>query len=245
MVRKAGLIVNDGKELAVQTATSVQKKLEKSNFEVVRVSSSGGMVGFANPDQHVRPLGYTNCVPEGFDSLMEFAIVLGGDGTVLSAARQTAPAKIPILTINTGHLGFLAEAYLSNLDEAIDKIMNDPILMGIAILISVLVLYSVLKKLFKFLAILMLQFSKFVEVSFFLIINSLATFLYKSPVSKCTKPYFLANFLAKVPLPEAAVPSIAIFIIKLSFLVLNNNYLPILTNSINTYLVLIHYGKLI
>ena len=77
LVRKAGLIVNDGKELAVQTASSVEKKLEKSNFEVVRVSSSGGMVGFANPDQHVRPLGYTNCVPEGFDSSMEFAIVLG------------------------------------------------------------------------------------------------------------------------------------------------------------------------
>ena len=123
MVRKAGLIVNDGKELAVQTASSVQKKLENSNYEVVRVSSSGGMVGFANPDQHVRPLGYMNCVPEGFNSSMEFAIVLGGDGTVLSAARQTAPAKIPILTINTGHLGFLAEAYLSNLDEAIDKII--------------------------------------------------------------------------------------------------------------------------
>ena len=124
MVRKAGLIVNDGKELAVQTATSVQKKLEKSNFEVVRVSSSGGMVGFANPDQHVRPLGYSNCVPEGFDSSIEFAIVLGGDGTVLSAARQTAPAKIPILTINTGHLGFLAEAYLSNLDDAIEKLIS-------------------------------------------------------------------------------------------------------------------------
>ena len=123
MVRKAGLIVNDGKELAVQTASSVEKKLEQSNYQVVRVSSSGGMVGFANPDQHVRPLAYTNCVPEGFDSSMEFAIVLGGDGTVLSAARQTAPAKIPILTINTGHLGFLAEAYLSNLDEAIDKII--------------------------------------------------------------------------------------------------------------------------
>ena len=37
------------------------------------------MVGFANPDQHVRPLGYSNCVPEGFDSSIEFAIVLGGD----------------------------------------------------------------------------------------------------------------------------------------------------------------------
>ena len=57
----------------------LSKKIGKSNYEVVRVSSSGGMVGFANPDQHVRPLGYMNCVPDGFDSLMEFAIVLGGD----------------------------------------------------------------------------------------------------------------------------------------------------------------------
>ena len=103
MVRKAGLIVKDGKELAVHTASSVQKKLEKSNYEVIRVSSSGGMVGFANPDQHVRPLGYTNCVPEGFDSSMEFAIVLGGDGTVLSAARQTAPVSYTHLTLPTSY----------------------------------------------------------------------------------------------------------------------------------------------
>jgi len=124
LVRKAGLIVNDGKDLAVKTAISVQKKLESSNYKVVRVSSSGGMVGFANPDQHVRPLGYTNCVPDGFNSSIDFAIVLGGDGTVLSAARQTAPKKIPILTINTGHLGFLAEAYLSNLENALDKLIQ-------------------------------------------------------------------------------------------------------------------------
>ena len=48
-MRKAGLIVNDGKELAVKTAISVQQKLENSNYEVVRVSSSGGVVGFAKP----------------------------------------------------------------------------------------------------------------------------------------------------------------------------------------------------
>ncbi len=123
-MRRAGLIVNDAKELAVKTAISVQIKLENSGYEVVRVSSSGGMVGFANPDQHMRPLGYSNCVPEVFNSPIEFAIVLGGDGTVLSAARQTAPVNIPILTINTGHLGFLAEAYLANLEDAIDKLIE-------------------------------------------------------------------------------------------------------------------------
>ncbi len=37
--------------------------------------------------------------------------------------------------------------------DILDKIINDPIFMGIAILIALLVLYSILKKLFKFLAI--------------------------------------------------------------------------------------------
>ena len=119
-----GLIVNDGKELAVETALTLQLRLEQAGIEVVRASSSGGMVGFANPDQHLRLLGYNACVPEGFDASMALAIVLGGDGTVLSAARQTAPVQVPILTINTGHLGFLAEAYLADLDRVIEQVVN-------------------------------------------------------------------------------------------------------------------------
>ena len=119
-----GLIVNDGKELAVETALTLQSRLEQAGIEVVRASSSGGMVGFANPDQHLRLLGYNACVPEGFDASMALAIVLGGDGTVLSAARQTAPVQVPILTINTGHLGFLAEAYLADLDRVLEQVVN-------------------------------------------------------------------------------------------------------------------------
>ncbi|MDP6833671.1 MAG: NAD(+) kinase [Prochlorococcaceae cyanobacterium ETNP1_MAG_9] len=121
---RVGLIVNDGKDLALKSALKIQQTLEKAGHKVVRVSSSGGMVGFANPDQHMRMLGYNACVPEGFDSSMAFAIVLGGDGTVLSAARQTAPVQVPILTINTGHMGFLAEAYLSDLDIALEQVLS-------------------------------------------------------------------------------------------------------------------------
>ncbi len=122
-VPRLGLIFNDGKELSLKTALSIQKRLENSAYELVTASSSGGMVGFATPDKHMRTLGYNACVPEGFDSSMKLAIVLGGDGTVLSAARQTAPIGVPILTINTGHLGFLAETYLPDLDRAIQQVL--------------------------------------------------------------------------------------------------------------------------
>jgi NAD+ kinase len=122
-VPRVGLIVNDGKDLAVSTADAIEGRLADHGYEVLRVSSSGGMVGFANPDQHLRTRGYSACVPPGFSEELELAIVLGGDGTVLSAARQTAPVGVPILTINTGHLGFLAEAYLQQLDQALEQVL--------------------------------------------------------------------------------------------------------------------------
>ncbi len=118
-----GLIVNDGKDLALSTADAIEARFAAAGYEVRRVSSAGGMVGFANPDQHLRTLGHTACVPASFRRDMALAVVLGGDGTVLSAARQTAPIEVPILTINTGHLGFLAETYLPKLDAALEQVI--------------------------------------------------------------------------------------------------------------------------
>ena len=45
----------------------------------------------------------------------EFVLVLGGDGTMLAAARALAEAKIPVLGVNLGTLGFLTEVSLSEI----------------------------------------------------------------------------------------------------------------------------------
>jgi NAD+ kinase len=123
-VPRVGLIVNDGKSLADTTADTIEARFRAAGHGVVRVSSSGGMVGFANPDQHLRTQGHRACVPASFAEDLKLAIVLGGDGTVLSAARMTAPIGVPILTINTGHLGFLTEAYLEQLDTALEQLLT-------------------------------------------------------------------------------------------------------------------------
>ncbi len=51
------------------------------------------------------------------------AIVIGGDGTMLQAARDLANTKMPILGINLGMLGYLAEVSLSDAEAAIDKVL--------------------------------------------------------------------------------------------------------------------------
>jgi NAD+ kinase len=44
-------------------------------------------------------------------------IVLGGDGTLLESARRSAPFGTPVMGINLGHLGYMAELELGELDE--------------------------------------------------------------------------------------------------------------------------------
>ncbi len=57
-------------------------------------------------------------------SQAECILILGGDGTVLQAAKETAGRNIPLLGINLGTLGYLAEIEVNSLEEALDKLLE-------------------------------------------------------------------------------------------------------------------------
>jgi NAD+ kinase len=64
-------------------------------------------------------------VPAGPDAAWgaELIIVLGGDGSLLRAAEFSRPAGVPLIGVNLGHVGFLAEAEPDGLTETVDRLV--------------------------------------------------------------------------------------------------------------------------
>lgn len=121
---KIGIVYNDAKPVACRTTEALKESLTSRGCEVYVATGLRGILGQANLTQPPIYHPLDPLTPLGFDSEMEFAIILGGDGTVLSAARLLAPQKIPMLTVNTGHMGFLTEVYINQLDTALDQVLT-------------------------------------------------------------------------------------------------------------------------
>ena len=93
--RKAILVINATRPEAVQAATTLATILVKSSFELF-TSSAVQISG-------VHTVA-TNELPDA-----EIVIVLGGDGTILRGAEISRLRNIPLLGVNLGHVGFMAE----------------------------------------------------------------------------------------------------------------------------------------
>jgi len=93
--RVAVLVVNPSRAEAVEAASILAALLLKADFDLFTISD-------------VSITGVTNSAADSLPAV-EIAVVLGGDGTILRGAELTRERNIPLLGINIGHVGFMAE----------------------------------------------------------------------------------------------------------------------------------------
>lgn len=111
-LKKIGLVVNKDKDEDFQHTRLIAEKLIEKGFEAI---ASREIISRIN-----LPVTESESVFEDSD----FIICVGGDGTFLKAARQAFLLKKPVLGINKGTVGFLAEVETRDIAWAIDRLSD-------------------------------------------------------------------------------------------------------------------------
>ncbi|MBQ5673941.1 MAG: NAD(+)/NADH kinase [Lachnospiraceae bacterium] len=100
------------------------KNLEITKYIVDFFQKHGRTCSYVSLENMEEELAKNNQNPLQIDERTECILVIGGDGTLLQAARDTLYLDIPLLGINYGSLGFLAEVEKGNLDEALENLLE-------------------------------------------------------------------------------------------------------------------------
>ena len=120
MTREVLAVLHAGRPTNLRTAADVAIQLAKHGIRLRAIEEEWAEVLATDLPENLRPKiveGRPGCA-EG----AEVVLVLGGDGTVLRAAELARPTGVPLLGINLGHYGFLAEAEEEFIAGAIDAI---------------------------------------------------------------------------------------------------------------------------
>ena len=113
MGRRTVLVMaHTGREDALRSARLVAARLAAADIAVRTLAGE-----FSCPGAEEVPA--SPVAAEG----AELVIVLGGDGSLLRAAELSRPAGVPLIGVNLGHVGFLAEAEADGLAETVDRLV--------------------------------------------------------------------------------------------------------------------------
>ena len=107
-MKKVGLIYNATRKENSEIIEKVEKHLHTKGISTWR-----GKTGVKDSDW------------EFLKEALDFALILGGDGTLLGASRVLSPKGIPMFGVNTGHLGFLTEGRAANILDLLEKVLNN------------------------------------------------------------------------------------------------------------------------
>ncbi len=109
-MRNILLVANPSSPAAVSAAAELARLFLNNGFSIYTTSD-------------ISLEGVMNCSINTLPKL-EVGVVLGGDGTMLRAAEVTRLHEIPLLGVNLGHVGFLAEVEKSALESVVSAVTN-------------------------------------------------------------------------------------------------------------------------
>lgn len=106
------ILANIDKDIDLRLSNKIAEYLSSYNAKSYIVSDFD--------EAHIK-----NCIEKEFVDGVHAAIVLGGDGTMLRAARGVGDFDIPLVGVNLGTLGFLTEVEENNVFKSLDRLLND------------------------------------------------------------------------------------------------------------------------
>ena len=109
-IRSAALVISPSRAEAIAAAKELAPLLYSAGFSLYSISD-------------VSLEGIKKVSPEDLPEI-EIAVVLGGDGTILRAAEITLKRNIPLLGINMGHVGFMAEVERPSIAAIAESIIS-------------------------------------------------------------------------------------------------------------------------
>ena len=115
MTRRVLLVVHTGRDEATKVAREAAARLTEAGVAVRVLAAEAGDLAVE---------GAEVAGPEDAGAGVELVLVLGGDGTLLRAAEIARPAGTPLLAVNLGHVGFLAESEPDRLDATVDHLLR-------------------------------------------------------------------------------------------------------------------------
>ncbi|HEX8746942.1 MAG TPA: NAD(+)/NADH kinase, partial [Pyrinomonadaceae bacterium] len=119
VIRRVGVVVKPHQPDALKTVCSLVKWLHDHSITLV-----------GTPDLEKERVEHeTGCVVETvageeLAGHVDLIIVLGGDGTMIATARMLGDSEVPVLGINYGSLGYLAEFRMEEMFPALETILD-------------------------------------------------------------------------------------------------------------------------
>ena len=113
------LLVHSGRANAPKVASEFANEIRRSGIAIRVVDTDLDALIAAG-------IGEVESVPHGPEAARdcELAVVFGGDGTILRGAEVCRQTRTPVMGVNLGHVGFLAEADVEDLHYVVQGVVD-------------------------------------------------------------------------------------------------------------------------